>query len=71
MTSRRKPGLRINPEPLYNRPPLGQIAGLIALALIDLLMLGVLFGTYSETMGMLSDVYLCDLPLMGAPFSSG
>ncbi len=68
MTSRRKPVARLNPGFPQNRPPIGEALGLFVLGLIDLLMLGVLFGTYAETMGMLSDVYLCDLPLMGAPF---
>ncbi|MEM7547704.1 MAG: hypothetical protein AAF367_19430 [Pseudomonadota bacterium] len=67
MTSRRKPAPSFDMGGLSNRPPIGQILGLIALAFIDLLMLGVLFGTYAETMGMLSDVYLCDLPLIGPP----
>ena len=31
-------------------------------------MLIMLFGVYSETMGMLSDVYLCDLPGVGGIF---
>lgn len=31
-------------------------------------MLILLYGTYSETMGMMSDVYLCDLPGIGRAF---
>jgi len=66
MPSTRKPG------PQHFLPsggsPIPALLGLISAGSIELLMLLLLFGTYSETMGMMSDVYLCDLPGAGGMF---
>lgn len=49
-------------------PSIGKYIALGFLILIELAMATVLFGTYSETMGYASDLYLCDLPGPGRLF---
>ena len=44
------------------------LLGFILATALELLMLVLLFGTYAETMGMLSDVFLCDQPAIGRLF---
>ncbi|WP_156882985.1 hypothetical protein [Rhodovulum sp. P5] len=46
----------------------GAILVLAFAGTLEFSMLIMLFGAYSETMGMMSDVYLCDLPAVGALF---
>lgn len=46
----------------------GAIVVLVFTATLEGSMLIMLFGAYSETMGMMSDVYLCDLPAVGKIF---
>lgn len=48
--------------------PFLPLLGFALAMVLKLLMLAVLFGTYAETMGMLSDVFLCDLPGIGRMF---
>ena len=48
--------------------PVASFLGFLGAAGLELAMLMLFYGTYSETMGMMSDVYLCDLPGAGAVF---
>lgn len=54
--------------PPDHEPSYGKYIGLGFLLLIEAAMATVLFGTYSETMGYASDLYLCDLPGPGRLF---
>ena len=48
--------------------PVGAALALAGTVLLEAAMLIMLYGAYSETMGMMSDVYLCDLPGAGKLF---
>lgn len=70
----------VNPKPKKPLPPgltprggpggsnAGLWAALAALGLLELCMLALLYTTYSETMGMMGGVYLCEQPLVGPLF---
>ncbi|CTQ55627.1 hypothetical protein LP7551_04170 [Roseibium album] len=64
------PKFNRNSQPpfLPSGSPIPAAIGLFAALTIEAMMLLLLYGTYTETMGMMSDVYLCDLPGAGGVF---
>ncbi|WP_143181431.1 hypothetical protein [Pseudovibrio exalbescens] len=67
MPNSRKP-FHMQPPPMPGGAPIAEIAALVGTGCLKGCMLVLLFGTYSETMGMMSNVYLCDLPGAGGIF---
>lgn len=67
MTQRRPKPEFTQPGP-SGPPPIVPILTLVFALVIEALMLIMLFGAYAETMGVMSDVYLCDQPAIGRLF---